>query len=628
MLTLTRSRIVIRSLLVLLALAVVLAAGRPTLAAGETTPGSALRAIYPADQAPGGIDGPNPPVLEICQDRGVTFNATASGSPAPSAQWQVSADNGATFTNMPGATSTTLTFTAHLADNNKQYRVVFTNAAGSATSNAATLIVHTAAAVTTNPTNQAAAVGSQATFTAAGTGYQSMEWQVSTDNGVSFNAIPGATSPTLSFTAQVGDNGKQYRAVFISDFGCRTPTNAATLSVGVAPQGIDGPNPPLEELCENRGGTFTATATGNPAPSVQWQVSADNGATFANISGATSTTFTFTGHAADNGKQFRAVFTNPFGTVASAGAPLIIHLNPDVTMNPTGQTVPANSQVTFTAAGRGDPSVQWQVSADNGATFTDIAGATSATLNFTAQQGDGGKQYRAVFTSTFGCGTAVTSAATLTVSIDNTPPTITITSPADGAFYLTGAPLTANYTCVDNGGGSGVASCKGIVQGGVAVSNGGSISTAAVGPMAFKVTATDKAANQTSKTVHYSVGYAISTVSPTVGQPGVNNLYVPRFGIVRTAVKWKVANAAGQPVTAAGTITGIAYKLNSSSASCNSFTTDAAGATAASMSNGNPRYDGFQKAWTYNWQLPGPGCYTLFITPNSGQQLPLFYHIY
>ncbi|MFN8483100.1 MAG: hypothetical protein U0768_08635 [Anaerolineae bacterium] len=627
MLPLIRSRAFVRTLLVLLALAAVLAAGRPTLAAGGPPSVAAPSTANPADQAPGGIDGPNPPVLEICQDRGVTFTVTAGGSPAPTAQWQVSADNGATFTNIPGATSTTLTFTAHLADDHKQYRAVFTNPAGTATSGAATLIVHTAAAVTTNPTNGVAAVGSQATFTAAGTAYQSVQWQVSTDNGVSFNDVPGATGTTLSFTAQFGDGGKQYRAVFISDFGCRTPTSAATLTVGVAPQGIDGPNPPLEDLCENRGGTFTATATGSPAPSAQWQVSADNGATFTNIAGATSTTFTFTAHVADNGKLFRTVFTNIVGTATSNAAPLVVHLNPTVTTNPTNQTVALGSQATFTAAAAGNPTAQWQVSADNGATFTDIPGATLPTLSFTAQAGDSGKQYRAVFTSTFGCGTSLTNAATLTVSSDTTPPTISITSPADGAFYVTGAALTASYTCSDPGG-TGVKTCVGTQQGGGVVNSGGSISTAAVGPRTFKVAASDNANNQSGKAVRYTVGYAISYASPTVAPPAVNNIIALGIGLGHTSVKWKVTDAAGQAISAAGTVTGISYKLNSSSAACSSFTTDPAGATAASISGTNPRYNAGQRAWAYTWSLPGRGCYSLFISLNSGQVIPVFYHVY
>src|SRR5438093_6980382 len=41
----------------------------------------------------------------VCAGSSVSFIASASGSPAPTVQWQVSADNGATFTDVPGATS-------------------------------------------------------------------------------------------------------------------------------------------------------------------------------------------------------------------------------------------------------------------------------------------------------------------------------------------------------------------------------------------------------------------------------------------------------------------------------------------------------------------------------------------
>jgi hypothetical protein len=56
--------------------------------------------------------------------------------------------------------------------------------------------------------------------------------------------------------------------------------------------------------------TFTATGSGSPAPTVQWQVSVNGGA-FTNISGATSTTLTLTkpGVAA-SGNKYHAVFTN------------------------------------------------------------------------------------------------------------------------------------------------------------------------------------------------------------------------------------------------------------------------------------------------------------------------------
>jgi subtilisin family serine protease len=71
-----------------------------------------------------------------------SFTAAASGTPTPTVQWQVSDNGGLSFSDIDGATATTLSFPAALADNAKLYRAVFTNAAGTATSNTATLLVN------------------------------------------------------------------------------------------------------------------------------------------------------------------------------------------------------------------------------------------------------------------------------------------------------------------------------------------------------------------------------------------------------------------------------------------------------------------------------------------------------
>jgi hypothetical protein len=79
------------------------------------------------------------------------------------------------------------------------------------------------------------------------------------------------------------------------------------------------------------------------------------------------------------------------------------------------------------------PTVQWQVSTDGGATFTDIGGATSTTLAFTAAGSMSGYKYRAVFTSPAGCASpATTTAATLGVNKLN--PVITWSNPANTTF--------------------------------------------------------------------------------------------------------------------------------------------------------------------------------------------------
>src|SRR5439155_13795204 len=169
--------------------------------------------------------------------------------------------------------------------------------------------------------------------------------------------------------------------------------------------------------------SFTAAATSNAGQTVQWQVS--SGGPFTDIMGATSPTLTFTTAPADNGKQYRAVFSNSCGSATTSAATLTVDTLPLVTTNPTDQNVCAGTPVTFTAAATSnasDHTVQWQVSSGSG--FTDIPAATSTTLSFTTAAGDNGKQYRAVFTDA--CGSTNTSAATLTV---DTLPAVT-TNPA------------------------------------------------------------------------------------------------------------------------------------------------------------------------------------------------------
>jgi len=78
-----------------------------------------------------------------------TFSVTASGVPAPALQWQVSSDAGGNWTNISGATTASHTTPATSSDDSgKRFRVVATNASGSANSNAAMLTVNASTATT------------------------------------------------------------------------------------------------------------------------------------------------------------------------------------------------------------------------------------------------------------------------------------------------------------------------------------------------------------------------------------------------------------------------------------------------------------------------------------------------
>jgi hypothetical protein len=85
-----------------------------------------------------------------------TFTAAASGVAAPTVQWQVSSDGGEIFINVPGATATTFSFTATARQNGDEFRAVFTNVLGQASTVAATLSIHT----TVVPKSQLSAIAS------------------------------------------------------------------------------------------------------------------------------------------------------------------------------------------------------------------------------------------------------------------------------------------------------------------------------------------------------------------------------------------------------------------------------------------------------------------------------------
>ena len=197
---------------------------------------------------------------------------------------------------------------------------------------------------------------------------------------------------------------------------------------------------------------FTAAATGQPAPTVQWQLSTNGGASFANVAGATSPMLSVVGTTvAASGSQYRAVFTNASGSATTTAATLTVNAAnnaPAITTNPANVTVTAGATATFTAAASGSPTptVQWQVSTNGGAAFTNVAGATSTTLNITGTTNAmSGNKYAAVFTNA--AGSATTTAATLTVNAANSAPTIT-TNPANVSVT---AGATATFTAAASG---------------------------------------------------------------------------------------------------------------------------------------------------------------------------------
>jgi alpha-tubulin suppressor-like RCC1 family protein len=353
-------------------------------------------------------------------EEGASASFTSTASNSPTVQWELSIDGGTSWQPIEGATATTYTVVVtSLAESGHEFRAVFTNASGSATSKAVTLTVTKKPAVTQQPVDANAREGHEASFEAhaSGSPAPSTQWQSSTD-GTTFKNLTGATGSVLRFTSvnKVQD-GLKVRAVFKNSAG-EAVSEAATLHVVELP--VVASQPLRETVTEGEEATFRSSAHGNPTPTQQWEVSTDAGASWTPVPGATAETLTVPATTvAENGYRYRAIFTNVAGSVASESATLTVNGRPVVTLQPESHTVGVGGSATFEAAGTGTPSptVQWESSSDEGASWAPISGATTDTLAVSnAQLSESGQEYRAVFKNV--AGTAASEAAILTVSTD------------------------------------------------------------------------------------------------------------------------------------------------------------------------------------------------------------------
>ncbi len=353
-----------------------------------------------------------------------TFSVTATGTAPLSYQWR---KNGA---NISGATASAYTTPATAStDNGAQFSVVISNAAGSVTSNTATLTVNVPPSITTQPSSVTITAGQTATFsvTATGTAPLTYQWK---KNGTS---ISGATSASYTTPAETtADNGAQFTVVVSNSVGNVT-SNAATLTVNPAPVAPSITTQPSNvTITSGQTATFSVTATGTAPLSYQWS---QNGTA---ISGATSSSYTTPAETTSaSGAQFTVVVSNSVGSVTSNAATLTVNpapVAPSITTQPSSVTITAGQTATFsvTATGTAPLTYQWQ---KNGAA---ISGATAASYTTPAETtADNGAQFTVVVSNSVG--NVTSNAATLTVnpapvapSITTQPSSVTITAGQDG----------------------------------------------------------------------------------------------------------------------------------------------------------------------------------------------------
>lgn len=261
------------------------------------------------------------------------------------------------------------------------------------------------ASVTGQPSDASVVEGATAAFAvvASGTPTPTVQWRTSPPGSSTWTDVPGATGTTLSVpgTTRAAD-GTRYAAVVQNAFGA--PVTSAPATLGVRWGAETTRDPADVTVVAGQDAVFTSEAAGKPAPTTTWERSAD-GTTWAPVASATGTTLTLPAVAAsDDGLRVRAVHAGET-VVTSAAARLTVQTRP--TLSPVAGVVVADggtAQLTTTVGGSPAPSVRWQRLV--GGTWTDVPGATGATLSVVVDPTFDGARYRAVATSVLVDGTA------------------------------------------------------------------------------------------------------------------------------------------------------------------------------------------------------------------------------
>ncbi|HEY5809563.1 MAG TPA: hypothetical protein VIT67_16430 [Povalibacter sp.] len=305
-----------------------------------------------------------------------------------------------------------------------------------------------------------------------------IDWQRSDDNGASWRVIARSyenEATPLPFGVGVPWRPWSVRHGFVAtstDQGalirtqaCYTPldvaalpcdTSAATRINVLQQSALPAIVTPPRSMLVRTGQTanLSATASGLPAPTLQWQTrTANSSADWSNVTtgnGPTTANYITAPLAlTDNGTQYRVVATNALGSVESAAVTVSvsdIDVAPTIATQPGSLTVTAGSDAVFAIVATGTEalSYQWRF---NG---TPIAGANSAVLRLDAVNNASAGSYSVTVSND--AGDADSNVATLKVGA-GTPVAVAPTIVTQPAAVTVNAGNTATFAVGIDGSG-------------------------------------------------------------------------------------------------------------------------------------------------------------------------------
>jgi VCBS repeat-containing protein len=327
----------------------------------------AQRAIAPAITS----DPANQAVIE---GETASFTSAASGTPAPSIQWQTrpaATTTQATWTDIPGANAATYTTSATTPSaNGRQYRALFNNSAGSATTLPATLTVSAriiAPSITTQPIAQTVQAGQLGLFsiTASGTSPLNYQWF---KNG---QALVAANATEVLIPANAADVGTSYQ------ISVQVSNSAGTVTSAIVSMAVTTVVNTGTLVSPTQGAVVTAGAgtADQPAPTLNIPAGA--------LASATVITFVAQSSAAVGLPSD----IEPLGDVLTIGPASVVFNQPVVLSLPVPDNLPADKVIALvTLPAASSPSSSAKLSKQSPSVYVQAA-INSSSLQRLAQSG-------------------------------------------------------------------------------------------------------------------------------------------------------------------------------------------------------------------------------------------------
>ncbi len=244
----------------------------------------------------------------------VVLSVSADGTAPLSYQWKKDNANVSDGGRIQGALTQTLTISNVQPGDAGSYSAVVKNAAGSATSVAASLAVLVPPAITTQPASQTVSAGATVVFSVTATGTSPLKYQWKR-NGID---VPGGTGPTLTINNVSANQAGTYTVAVSNTAGSLTSAPATLTVTSTATAPSITVQPVSQAVKAGSDVTFSVQAAGTPPLTYQWKKDG------VNVTGATLPTLLLHAVTASDAATYTVEIRNSAGPVTSNPATLTV----------------------------------------------------------------------------------------------------------------------------------------------------------------------------------------------------------------------------------------------------------------------------------------------------------------